>query len=62
MDGPVKKIFNNWNIVVPKTGFFVLRSCKYYLHFNVKLPDPETEYRNCQIKKENLPKANNFNK
>ena len=55
MDEPVKKVFNEWNIVVPQT-----RSWEYYLHFNVKLPYPETEYKNCQIKKENLLKVNNF--
>ena len=60
--GPVQKVFNDWNIVEPQTEFFVPRSCEYYLHFNVKLPYPETQYRNCQIKKENLPKVNNFNK
>ena len=60
MDGPIKKVFKEWNIVVPQTEFFAPRSCEYYLHFNVKLPYPETEYKNCQIKKENLLKVNNF--
>ena len=60
MDGPVKKVFNEWNTAVPQTEFFVPRLCEYYLHFNVKLLYPETEYKNCQIKKENLLKVNNF--
>ena len=60
MDGPVKKVFNEWNTAVQQTEFFVPRLCEYYLHFNVKLLYPETEYKNCQIKKENLLKVNNF--
>ena len=62
MGGPVKKIIKQWNIVVPQTEFFVPRLCEYYLHFNVKLPYPETEYKNCPIKKEDLLKVDNFNK
>ena len=62
MDGPIKKVFKEWNIVVPQTEFFAPRSCEYYLHFNVKLPYPETEYKNCQIKKENLLKVTTLNK
>ena len=54
-----KKFFNQWNIVVPQTEFFIPRSCKHYLHFNVKLPYPETEYKNCQIKKRACSKINN---
>ena len=60
MDGPVKKVFKKWNIVVLQTEFFVPRSCEYYLHFNVKLSYPETKYNYSQIKKENLLKVNNL--
>ena len=63
MDEPVKNFFKKLNIVVPQTEFFVLRSSEYYLHFNVKLPLPEEPtVNNCQTKKENLSKVNNFNK
>ena len=61
MDEPVKKVFNEWNIVMPQTElFFITRSWESYLHFSVKLPYLETEYKSCQIKKENLLKVNNF--
>ena len=61
-EGDVAKFVQKMNIVTLQTNNFVPRTCEYYLHFNVNLPYPETEYNNCQIKKENLLKANNFNK
>ena len=59
-DGPMKKYFKNYNIVMPQTEFFVPRSCEYYFHFNVRLPYPETEYNNCQIKKRELAQSQRF--
>ena len=56
------KFVQKMNIAMPQTNNFVPRTCEYYLHFNVNLPYPETEYNNYQIKKENLLKVNNFNK
>ena len=61
-EGDVAKFVQKMNIVMLQTNNFVPRTCEYYLHFNVNVPYPETEHNNCQIKKENLLKANNFNK
>ena len=60
-EGVVAKFVQKMNIVMPQTNNFVPRTCEYYLHFNVNLPYPETEYNKYQIKKENLLKVNNFN-
>ena len=58
----VARFVRKMNIAMPQTNNFVPRTYEYYLHFNVNLPYPETEYNNYQIKKENLLKVNNFNK
>ena len=58
----VARFVRKMNIAMPQTNNFVPRTCEYYLHFNVNLPYPDTEYNNYQIKKENLLKVNNFNK
>ena len=39
------------NNIVMVNDFFVLITCEYYLHFNVKLPYPEIEFKKDNIKK-----------
>ena len=50
-EGVAAKFVGKMNIVMLQTNNFAPRTCEYYLHFNVNLPYPETEYNNCQIKK-----------
>ena len=45
-EGYVARFVWEMNIVM-QTNNLVPRTCKYYLHFNVKLPYPKTEYNNC---------------
>ena len=61
-EGDVAKFVQKMNNVTLQANNFVPRTCEYYLHFNVNVPYPETEYNSCQINKENLLKVNNFNK
>ena len=37
------------NNIVMVNDFFILRKCEYYLHFNVKLPYPEIEFKKDNI-------------
>ena len=39
------------NNIVMLNDFFVPRTCEYYLHFNVKLPYPEIEFKKDNIQK-----------
>ena len=39
------------NNIVMVNDFFVPITCEYYLHFNVKLPCPEIEFKKDNIKK-----------
>ena len=41
-----KKYCTVYNVVMPETEFIKPQSCEYYLHFNIKLPYPEKEYKN----------------
>ena len=53
-EGVAAKFVGKMNIVMLQTNNFAPRTCEYYLHFNVNLPYPETEYNNCQIKKKRV--------
>ena len=57
--GEVAKYFKKLNIVTVKEDIFRPRPCEYYLHFNVNLPYPKQELKNCianQIWKKNYQK------
>ena len=45
--GEVAKYFKKYNIVTVKEDNEVPRSCEYYLHFDINLPYPEQELKNC---------------
>ena len=59
--GEVAKYFKKLNIVTVKEDIIRPRSCEYYLHFNVNLPYPEQELKNCttnEIWKKSFQKKN----
>ena len=45
--GEVAKKFKHYNIITVKEDNEVPRSCEYYLHFDINLPHPEQELKNC---------------
>ena len=58
-ESEVAKYFDKFNVVTVKEDNSVPRSCEYYLHFDIHLPYPEQELKNCianQIWKKSYPK------
>ena len=45
--GEVAKYFEKFNVVTVKADDQLPRSCKYYQHFDINLPYPEKELKNC---------------
>lgn len=45
----IAKYLKQFNVVYIKENLTLPRSCEYYLHFNVNLPYPEKELKNCLV-------------
>ena len=51
MEGEATTFIRIYNVVLTKHDFIRPRTCEYYLHFNVKLPYPEKEFKEKNSKK-----------